>query len=89
MFFGVDHCQTPMQEIEQGKIPGMKLLKIGEQRFINAAQSPKKEPTFRRKPLFTCWGEKLRLTYRKFASDDFQNFDFLIVLYVFELSCFS
>ena len=47
-----------MREIEQSKIPGMKLFKIGQTKDYKCGAITKKtkEPTFRRRPVLTCWG---------------------------------
>ena len=81
-FFGVGHCKKAIREIEEGKIPGMKLFKIGRIKDYKwgAITKKTKEQTYRRGPVLTCLGKKLRLSYRKIDNDDFQILEFWSVL---------
>ena len=54
--FGVDHCQKAMREIEHGKIPGMKLLKIGRTKDYKCGAITKKGANSSQKTSFYMLG---------------------------------
>ena len=85
-FLGVGHCKRAIREIEEGKIPGMKLFKIGRTKDYKCGAITKKTkaPTYRRRPVLTCWGRSFgsRTESLLMMISKFMNFE---VCFVFEL----